>query len=140
MLVSKAAQLGSQGNPVIQPGDTIMVGRAGVVYIMGSVNKPGGFLIDNDEHISLMQALTLAGGWSKEAALSKAVLIRKIPQGHKELKLDLKHVLQGKQADIRVEDGDIVFVPSSLGKTLAYRGMEAAIAAAQTVAVYSSFN
>jgi polysaccharide export outer membrane protein len=139
-LVPKAAQLGSQRNPVIQPGDTIMVGRAGVVYILGDVKRPGGFLIDNDEHISLMQALTLAGGWNREAALSKAVLIRKIPQGHKELSLDLKHVLKGKQADVKVEDGDILFVPTSLGKTLAYRGMEAAIAAAQTAVVYSSNN
>jgi len=139
-LVPRAAQLGSQQNPMIHPGDTIMVGRAGVVYILGDVKKPGGFLIDNDEHISLMQALTLAGGWNKEAALSKAVVIRKIPQGHKQLDLDLKHVLKGKQADIKVEDGDILYVPSSLGKTLAYRGIEAVIAAAQTAVVYTSFN
>lgn len=139
-LVPRAAQLGSQRNPVIRPGDTIMVGRAGVVYILGDVNKPGGFLIDNDVHISLMQALTLAGGWNKEAALSKAVLIRKIPQGHKELDLDLKRILKGKQADVMVEDGDILYVPTSLGKTLAYRGMEAVIAAAQTAVVYTSFS
>lgn len=138
-LVARASQLGSQRNPMIRPGDTIMVGRAGIVYILGDVKRPGGFLIDNDEPISLMQALTLAGGWNKEAALSKVVLIRKIPQGHKELALDLKHVLKGKQADIKVEDGDILFVPTSLGKTLAYRGMEAAIAAAQTSVVYSSY-
>jgi polysaccharide biosynthesis/export protein len=139
-LVPRAAQLGAQRNPVIQPGDTIMVGRAGIVYILGDVQRPGGFLVDNGEHISLMQALTLAGGWNKEAALSKAVLIRKVPHGHKELALDLKHVLKGKQADIRVEDGDILYVPTSLGKTLAYRGMEAVIAAAQATAVYSTFN
>ena len=139
-LVPRAAQLGAQRNPVIQPGDTIMVGRAGIVYILGDVKRPGGFLVDNDQHISLMQALTLAGGWNKEASLSKAVLIRKVPQGHKELALDLKHVLKGKQADIRVEDGDILYVPTSLGKTLAYRGMEAVIAAAQATAVYSTFN
>jgi polysaccharide export outer membrane protein len=87
-----------------------------------------------------MQALTLAGGWNKEAALSKAVLIRKIPQGHKELDLDLKRILKGKQADVMVEDGDILYVPTSLGKTLAYRGMEAVIAAAQTAVVYTSFS
>ncbi len=139
-LVPRAAQLGSQQNPVIRPGDTIMVGRAGVVYILGDVGKPGGFLIDNDVHISVMQALTLAGGWNKEAALSKAVLIRTIPQGHKELDLDLKRILKGKQADVKVEDGDILYVPTSLGKTLAYRGMEAVIAAAQAAVVYTSFS
>lgn len=137
-LVPTAEDLGSQKNPVIRPGDTVMVGRAGVIYILGDVKKPGGFLIDNGEHISLMQALTLAGGWNQEAALSKAKLIRKEPQGHAEMGLDLKHVLKGEQADIKVENGDILYVPSSLGKTLAYRGMEAVIAAAQTAVVYSS--
>ncbi|MGH9586754.1 MAG: polysaccharide biosynthesis/export family protein [Acidobacteriaceae bacterium] len=137
-LVANAEDLGSQRNPVIEPGDTVMVGRAGIVYILGAVNKPGGFLIDNNEHISLMQALTLAGGWDKAAALSKARLIRKVPGGHEEVDLDLKHVLYGKQADVKVENGDILYLPMSLGKTLAYRGMEAAIAAAQTAVVYTS--
>lgn len=138
-LVPNATDLGAQRNPVIQPGDTIMIGRAGIIYILGDVGKPGGFLIDNNEHISLIQALTLAGGWKREAALSQARLIRKVPQGHEELKLDLKHVIKGKQADVKVEDGDILYIPSSLGKTIAYRGMEAVITAAQSVAVYQSY-
>lgn len=137
-LVANAEALGSQKNPVIQPGDTVMVSRAGIVYILGAVTRPGGYLVDNNEHISLMDALTLAGGWTQTAGLSKARLIRKVPEGHKELMLDLKHVLNGQQSDIKVENGDILYVPSSLGKTLAYRGMEAIIAAAQTAVVYSS--
>jgi polysaccharide biosynthesis/export protein len=136
-LVPNAQALGAQQNPVIQPGDTVVVGRAGIVYILGAVLKPGGFLVDNNEHISLLQALTLAGGWDKTAALSKTCLIRKVPGGHKELMLDLKHVLKGKQADILVENGDILYVPPSLGKTIAYRGLEAVIAAAQTAVVYA---
>lgn len=139
-MVQKAEAMGHQADPVILPGDTIMVGRAGIVYILGAVTRPGGFLIDNNEHISLMQALTLAGGWSQTAALSKARLIRKVPGGHEQLMLDLKHVLNGKQADVSVEDGDILYIPMSLGKTVAYRGLEAVIAAAQTAVVYSSAN
>lgn len=135
-VVPKATDLGSQRNPVIQPGDTIMVGKAGIIYILGDVKKPGGFLVDNGEHISLLEALSLAGGWNQEASLSKAELIRKAPQGHKEMTLDLKHVLKGEQANIQVEDGDILFIPSSLGKTIGYRGLQAIITAAQTAAVY----
>lgn len=139
-LVPNALALGLQKNPKILPGDIVDVGRAGIVYILGAVGKPGGYLIDNNEHVSLIQALTLAGGWQQTAALSKARLIRKVQEGHKELMLDLKHVLNGKQADVYVENGDILYIPSSLGKTLAYRGMEAAIAAAQTAAVYVPVN
>lgn len=139
-LVPNAQALGAQQNPVILPGDTVVVGRAGIVYILGAVNKPGGYLIDNNEHVSLMQALTLAGGWDKAAALSKARLIRKVPEGHKELMLDLKRVLNGKQADVTVENGDILYLPMSIGKTLAYEGMTSAVTAAQTAVVYSTLS
>lgn len=137
-LAQNVRAIGSQPNPVILPDDTVAVGKAGIIYILGDVKSPGGFLIDNNQSVSLMQAISLAGGWNKEAALSKARLIRKVPQGHEQLMLDLKHVLQGRQADVAVKNGDILYVPSSLGKNLAYRGMEAVIAAAQTAVVYSS--
>ena len=135
----KAEELGSQRNPVIQPGDTIMVGRAGIIYILGDVKRPGGFLVDNGEHISLLEALSLSGGWNREASLSKVELIRKAPGGHKEITLDLKHILKGKQANLQVEDGDILFIPSSVGKTVAYQGMQAVVTAAQQVAVFQAY-
>jgi polysaccharide biosynthesis/export protein len=139
-LVPNAQALGDQENPIILPGDTVVVGHAGIIYVLGAVTKPGGYLIDNNEHVFLMQALSLAGGWDKAAALSKARLIRKVPEGHKELILDLKRVLNGQQADVKVENGDILYVPISIGKTLAYEGMQAAIAAAQTAVVYGTVN
>lgn len=140
ILVPNAQSLGAQSNPIILPGDTIVVGRAGIVYVLGAVNRPGGYLIDNNEHISLIQALTLAGGWDKAAALSKSRLIRKVPEGHKELILDLKRVLNGKQSDISVLDGDIVYVPMSIGKTIGYEGMQAAVSAAQTAVIYGTIS
>lgn len=140
ILVPNAQSLGAQSNPIILPGDTVMVGKAGIVYVLGAVGRPGGYLIDNNEHISLMQALTLAGGWDKAAALSKSRLIRKVPEGHKELILDLKRVLNGRQADLSLLDGDILFVPMSLGKTIGYEGLQAAVSGAQSAAVYVAVN
>jgi polysaccharide biosynthesis/export protein len=139
-LSPNASSLAAQENPVILPGDTVVIARAGIIYILGSVGKPGGFLVDNNERLSLMQALTLAGGWSSTAAMSQVRLIRKVPEGREEIKLDLKQVVYGKQADIKVSDGDILFVPSSLAKTFAYRGLEAAIVAAQNSLVYVALN
>lgn len=139
-LAQKSLGLAQQENPVIKPGDTIMVGHAGIIYILGAVKRSGGFLVDNNEPLSLLQVISLAGGWDQSAALSKARLIRKVPGGHEEMTLDLKHVIGGKQADVSVEDGDILFLPSSLGKTLGYKGLDAAIAAAQTAVVYDSGN
>jgi polysaccharide export outer membrane protein len=138
-LAPNASSLAAQQNPVIIPGDTVVIAKAGLIYIIGDVGKPGGFLIDNNEHLSLMQALTLAGGWTKTSATNQTRLIRKVPEGREEIRLDLKKVAYGKEADLKVMNGDILFVPSSLIKTLGYRGLEAAIVAAQQAAVYAAY-
>ena len=130
------AALHAQVNPVILPGDTVVVSKAGVVYVIGDVLRPGGILVDNNERLSVMEALSLAGGMNKTAALSKTKLIRKLPAGREEVDLDLKHILYGKQADVLVSDGDLLYVPSSTGKTFLYRGIEAAFSLGINEAIY----
>ncbi len=130
------ASLHAQENPVILPGDTVVVAKAGVVYVIGDVLRPGGILVDNNERISVIEALSLAGGFNKTAAMSQTKLVRKLPAGREEVGLDLKHILYGKQADVLVSDGDILFVPSSIGKTFLYRGIEAAFGLATSYALF----
>jgi polysaccharide export outer membrane protein len=129
--------LGAQLNPEIFPGDTIIVAKAGVVYIVGDVAKSGGFLVDNNERLSTAQALALAGGANRTAALSKTRLIRKVEGGREEYTLDLAKLLKGQQADLKLNDGDIIWVPSSQVKTFGYRGIEAAIAITSGLAIYN---
>ena len=130
------AALHAQVNPVILPGDTVVVSKAGVVYVIGDVLRPGGILVDNNERLSVMEALSLAGGMNKTAALSKTKLVRKLPAGREEVDLDLKHILYGKQADVLVSDGDLLYVPSSTAKTFLYRGVEAAFSLGVNEAIY----
>ena len=137
-LVANNNALGAQENPVIYPGDTVVIDKAGIIYIMGDVGKAGGYLIDNNEHLSLLQALTLAGGWTRTSAQSKVVLIRKVPQGREEIKLDLAHMIRGQQADIKVANGDILYVPSSIGKIFAYQGIGAVVQGAQQAVIYGA--
>jgi len=137
-LQARAELLGTQENPPILPGDTIIVAKAGVVYIVGDVGKPGGFLVDNNERLSTAQALALAGGANRTASLSKTRLIRKVEGGREEYVLDLAKMLKGEQADLKLDDGDIIWVPSSQFKTFGYRGIEAAIAVVTGLAIYSN--
>ncbi len=130
------ASLHAQENPIILPGDTVIIAKAGVVYIIGDVLRPGGILVDNNERLSIIEALSLAGGMNKTAALSQTKLVRKLPAGREEVDLDLKHILLGKQADVLVSDGDILYVPSSIGKTFLYRGVEAAFGLATSYALF----
>jgi polysaccharide export outer membrane protein len=119
----------------IRPGDTIAVSRAGVAYVVGDVVKAGGFLIESNDRLSVLQVMALAGGGTRTAALDKARLIRKTPSGREELRVPLKAILNGKVVDIPMEDGDILFVPSSRGKVFAYRGVDSAVAITTGLAV-----
>lgn len=112
----------------IQPGDTVVVSRAGVAYVVGDVGHPGGFQIEGNEPLTVLQVIALAQGATKTAAPDKARLIRKTPNGREEMPIRLEAMMKGKVIDIPVEDGDILFVPSSTRKIYTYRGIDNAIA------------
>jgi polysaccharide biosynthesis/export protein len=114
-LSSKSSPTESE-NPEILPGDTIFVSKAGIVYVVGDVGKPGGFIMDQDEHLTVLQALALAQGTNSTAAKSHARIIRKRPSGHEEIPLDLGKILAAKSRDVALQDDDIVFVPASAAK------------------------
>jgi polysaccharide export outer membrane protein len=102
----------------IQPGDSVSVSRSGVVYVVGDVLRPGGFLIENNDKLMVLQAIALAQGTNRTAALNNAKLIRKSPNGPLEMAVPLKRILANKSADMALEDGDILFVPTSTGKAI----------------------
>jgi polysaccharide biosynthesis/export protein len=123
-----------KSNVEILPGDTIIVSRAGIVYIVGDVNHPTGFRIE-DNTLSVLKCLALAGGQTKTSALSKARILRESPNGVQEIPVDLKKVLYAKAPDMAMVKGDILFIPGSAFKTAAYRTADAAVSLATTVAV-----
>ena len=46
----------------VLPGDTITVRRAGIVYVLGGVNRPGGYVMQEDGDLNVTQAISLAYG------------------------------------------------------------------------------
>jgi len=118
-------------NYEVFPGDRVTVQRAGVVYVVGAVNRAGGFpLTDNVEEMTVLKALALAQDLKSTAVRNKAVIIRKNSQaaeGREEIPVDLKRVLAGRAPDIAMLPNDILFVPDSMGKKALRRAAEAAI-------------
>ena len=104
----------------IRPGDTVNISRSGIVYVLGDVGKPGGFLIENNDRLTVIQAVALAQGTNRTASLNKARLIHKQNDGHGEVQVPLKPILAGKSPDPRLNDGDIIFVPTSGEKVFLY--------------------
>jgi polysaccharide export outer membrane protein len=118
-----------------RPGDRILVARAGVIYVVGDVGRPGGYLIDNNDSVTVLKALALAQGMNKTAKYD-AKLIRNAPSGRAETDLPLKKILANQAADPRLQDGDIVFVPVSGGKQFADKGVTAILQTAVGVVIY----
>jgi polysaccharide biosynthesis/export protein len=126
-------------NPVIQSGDTITVPRSGVVYVVGDVGHPGGFLVENNNRLDLLKLIALAGGPNRTAGLNSTRLIRTTPTGRVEIDIGLKKVMEGKSQSLMLQDGDILYVPASEKKYLTYRGIEAAIQTATGLLLYRNF-
>src|ERR1700732_1088154 len=124
----------TQDNVDVFPGDTIFVSRAGIVYVVGDVNRPSGFRIE-DNTLTVLKALALVGGGTRTSALSKTRILREGPNGTQEIPVNLKKILYAKAPDMALVKGDVLFVPGSAAKTAAYRGAEAALAMSTTLAV-----
>src|ERR1700722_5609860 len=113
-----------QDNIEIQPGDTITVPRAPIIYVVGDVGHPTGLLVDNGS-LTVLQALALAGGTNHTAKMSGTCIIRKGPAGMTETKVPLKRMLEAKAPDVTLQADDILFVPLSGVRVAAGRGIEA---------------
>ncbi len=121
-------------NIAVFPGDTVTVRRADVVYVVGDVNKPSGFLMDTG-NLTVLKAIALAGGTNRTAKLGGAKIIRKGPTGMTETSVQLKRILQAKAPDMPLEAEDILFVPSSAAKTITGRTFESAMQAATALSI-----
>ena len=125
-------------NIQIQPFDVISVPKAELVYVVGNVKRSGGFILGDREKVTALQALSLAEGLDRDASSNGAKILRKPPQGgeRQEILVALGDILKGKKADVAMEPDDILFVPSSTGKKLALRSLEAAITIGTGIAVF----
>jgi len=124
----------TQNNVDVYPGDTIIVSRAGIIYVVGDVNRPSGFLIE-DNALSVLKALALAGGSTRTSALGKTRILRQTPNGVQEIPVDLKKVLYAKAPDLPLVKGDVLFIPGSAAKAAAYRTADAAMSLSTALAV-----
>ena len=127
-----------RNNIPLQAGDVVTVPHAGIVYVLGAVIRPGGFVMANDRsELTTMKVLSLAGGLTKIAKLDHAVIIRKDSQGKQtETEVDLKKVLNQKSEDIQMRASDVLYIPDNHVKEVLLQAMQISIAVATAVAIY----
>ncbi len=129
-------------NIAIERDDVISVPKAELVYVVGAVHKPGGFVLGQDESISVLQVISLAEGPEKTAATNRAKIMRFIPgtTQRAEIPVNLAKLMSGKTAnDPRLLPNDILFVPDSAAKSFGAKTLDAAITALTGAAIYKPF-
>lgn len=117
-------------NIPVSGGDVISVPRAGIIYVVGAVNHPGGFVIQNDrDRMTALKVLSLAGGTTSNAKMKQAVILRKNAGTGKrdEVPVDLEKVLKLKTEDVSLQPSDILFVPDSTGKKALHKVGDVAV-------------
>jgi polysaccharide biosynthesis/export protein len=127
-------------NIPILPHDVITVPRGEVFYVVGDVAKSGGYVMGENESMSALQALALAGGLAPNAAPKNSRLLRNDAgkPDRREIAVDLKAILAGKSPDVMLKPDDILFVPSNTPKKVIVRAIEAAVQTGSGIAIWRS--
>jgi polysaccharide biosynthesis/export protein len=127
-----------EDNIELRPNDVISVPKAKMVYVVGSVRRPGGFALNEKETISVLQAISLAEGLVSTASPRKAVILHREDGSARsaEVRIDVQKILSGKSKDMPLLADDILFIPTSAAKAIATRSAEALIQTGSGLAIY----
>ncbi|HUK24541.1 MAG TPA: polysaccharide biosynthesis/export family protein [Terriglobales bacterium] len=128
----------ARNNVQLEPGDIVVVSKAGIVYVVGAVRQPTGIVLENPS-LTVLQAIAMAQGTEPTASLNHAKLIRRSSNQPTEIPLPLKRILDGKSPDVKVQADDIIFVPGSAAKAAGRRGLDAILQAATGVSMMARF-
>jgi polysaccharide export outer membrane protein len=124
---------------LVFPGDTVIVPKAGIVYVLGDVNRPGGYpMANNESKMTMLEAIAFAGGLTKTAKQGGARLIRKEGDGsYSDRKISIGDLQEGKVPDFAMQAGDVLYVPFSYGRNIAVLGAGSIASAATSAVVYA---
>jgi polysaccharide biosynthesis/export protein len=126
-----------EGNIMIKPHDVVTVPRARLIYVLGNVTKPGGFVLTDNESMSITKAIALAGGWDKTASLSSARVLRASGGAEREeIPANVKKIMQNKAPDLELRPDDILYIPNSTAKTAGALGLASAIGIGTGIAIW----
>ena len=102
-------------NILLQPKDvvTVPVDQTLNVFVYGEVKSPGAIPYLSSKKITLVQAIAQAGGPTEWAKRSRVMIKRRDKKTGKEIQIhvNLKNMINGKIADIMLEEGDVIIVP-----------------------------
>jgi polysaccharide export outer membrane protein len=122
---------------LVQPGDTVQVKRSGIVYVLGAVVRPGGYVMQEEGTLTVLQAISLANGTTLPASISSIHLLRRnADSAVVDIAVPLDKMSHGKSADMQLRASDVLYVPTSKVKSALINGA-AILASATSATIYA---
>ena len=121
----------------MHPGDTVQVKRAGIVYVLGAVMRPGGYVMQEEGTLTVLQAISMANGTLVTASTGTIHLLRHNDDGTEvDIALPYRKMTKGKRGDVRLQATDVLYVPTSVTKAV-LTDSQGILSAAASATVYS---
>jgi polysaccharide biosynthesis/export protein len=134
---SRATDPDAVKQAIVNPGDTVLVKRAGIVYVLGAVSRPGGYVMQEEGTLNVLQAISLANGTAPSASTGTIHVLRKNEQGSVvDIPLQYQKVVRGRSADMPLHAMDVVYVPTSRIKA-ALTNSSSILSAAASASIYT---
>jgi polysaccharide export outer membrane protein len=124
---------------IIQPGDTIVVSKAELVYIVGDVTRSGAFYIQNGQPLTVLELVSLAQGTTRTSAMARAAIVRPSATGSAvTIPINLDKVMKNQTKNVALEAGDILVIPRSGWKTFEVTAFPTLVSGAVSVGAVSA--
>jgi polysaccharide biosynthesis/export protein len=122
---------------VVYPGDSINVRRAGVAYVLGAVTRPGGYVMQEQGSLNVLQAVSLANGTTYVASLGNVFVLRRNPDGSEaRLAIPYNKIAEGKAANFQLRASDVLYIPTN-GTKAFLQNTQSIVAAAASASIYA---
>ncbi|HEX4165872.1 MAG TPA: polysaccharide biosynthesis/export family protein [Bryobacteraceae bacterium] len=117
------------GELVLKPFDVVNVPRAKMIYVVGQVNRAGGFPLQEKESLGVLQAIALAGGLDPTASPQHGRVLRtvKASSSRNEVPVNVRDILDGQKPDFQLQPDDILFIPTNAPKKAMIKAVEVAV-------------
>jgi polysaccharide export outer membrane protein len=130
----------AEANIPIFPGDTIVISRVGVVYLLGDFKTQGAIPLQQNAPLTLMKAAALGGGTTFSGKYSDLRIIRTNGVTRSVVRVDIDKVVHGKTPDPVLQADDIVFLPTDWLKSAIQVGGIGALLGLVTLLLYATNN
>ena len=120
---SRATDPDAVKQAIVNPGDTVLVKRAGIVYVLGAVTRPGGYVMQEEGMLNVLQAISLANGTSIAAKTGDIHILRRDDHGAVEdIRLSYAKLTHGRSSEVQLHPQDVLYVPMNKVKAVLTNG------------------